>query len=64
MRFNGVLCVLDRILVVLVTIFCKKIYFLSHEKPNAGQNCIQTVTSYALILGGDLKSRVFEKIYT
>ena len=46
-RFNGVLCVWDRILVVVVTIFCYKRYFLSHEKPNAGQNCFQTVTSYS-----------------
>ena len=35
----GFLCVWDQILVVLVT----KI-FLVEEKPNAGQNCFQTVT--------------------
>ena len=39
--FNGVLCVSDQILVVLVTK-----YFLSREKPNAGQNCFQTVTFF------------------
>ena len=39
--FNGVLCVSDQILVVLDTK-----YFLSREKPNAGQNCFQTVTFF------------------
>ena len=37
--FNGVLCVWDQILVILVTKICHVI-----EKPNAGQNCFQTVT--------------------